>query len=312
MSKNRDDEDLYLHVIFNGRSGSAEQLGIDRDALIEKLVNAGHTAEVDDDDERPFCDRLEAAKASHANVIVAAGGDGTVTGIADAVMASEKVLAILPLGTANLLAKDLAIPLDIDEAIAVVGSTSVREIDAASVNDRLFLHKVVIGTFPDIAAEREKLRDDASLIGKLCFAQTLFARIATSQKMAISIRGDGKHRNVRRVHAIAVANNGYAEGMGKIFARETLDRGVLTVYSLKRLKPLLAFRMAAEMVFGRWRNDDAIEFEEATSVTIDARLPSIEVMIDGEVDTMSLPLTFEIKPRALKVLVPAADEGREI
>jgi diacylglycerol kinase family enzyme len=304
-----DNDELYLHVIFNARSGDAEKLGIDRDILSDKLASAGHTAEIDHHHDLPFAARLAAAKASPANVIVAAGGDGTVTGIADAVMASDKVLAILPLGTANLLARDLAIPLDIDGAIDVIGSMSTRAIDAAFVNDRLFLHKVVVGTFPEIATEREKLRGETSLVGKLWFVKTLFARIAASRKMAISIRGTRQHRGARHVHAIAVANNGYDEGFGKVFARETLDRGIMTVYLLKRLTPLTALRMAAEMVFGLWRRDEALTFEETTAVTIEARPSSVEVMIDGEVETMSMPLDFRIKPRALNVLAPDPGKG---
>jgi diacylglycerol kinase family enzyme len=128
--------------------------------------------------------------------------------------------------------------------------------------------------------------------------------------MSISIRGTSQHQGQRRVHAIAVANNGYAEGFAKVFTRETLDRGILTVYLLKRLTPFTALRMTAEIMFGLWRRDAALTFEETTAVTIDARPSSVEVMIDGEVETMSMPLDFRIKSRALNVLAPAPDKAK--
>src|SRR5690242_2057973 len=99
------------HVLLNARSGSA---GDETAALLRTaLAEHGHAATIDADAEAPFADRVRRAVDSSADVIVAAGGDGTVTALAEAIVDSGKTLAVLPLGTANLLARDLGLPLDL-------------------------------------------------------------------------------------------------------------------------------------------------------------------------------------------------------
>src|SRR5690606_31155781 len=101
--------------------------------LAERFRELGHSVSVDADASRPFAERMAAARASAAPILVAAGGDGTVTAVAEAAIQSGKTLAILPLGTANLLARDLSLPLDIDSWFAAYADMTPRQIDVGTV-----------------------------------------------------------------------------------------------------------------------------------------------------------------------------------
>src|SRR5689334_15320654 len=94
----------------------------------------------------------EAAReaGSRASVVVAAGGDGTVSSVASGIVDSPAALGILPLGTLNHFAKDLHIPLGLREAVDVVVAGDIARVDAGSVNGRLFVNNVSLGVYPGI------------------------------------------------------------------------------------------------------------------------------------------------------------------
>lgn len=295
-----------LYVVFNPRSGSAAALGLTAAALAGKFRAAGLEAEIDADSSRPLEVRVAKALASDAEIIVAAGGDGTITALAHALVDTPKTLALLPLGTANLLARDLKIPLDLDRALAELATMTPCRIDVGDVNGRIFLHKVVIGTIPGIAAARETIRGKASLRARLDFVRYFLQRLSEPRRIALHIHPvDGASR-VERVRAVAVANNAYDEGLGRFFARERLDRGTLTLYVLKRLGLSDTLRLTLAMLMGRWRQDSALAIEEVEGVVLHMKKHDVRVMIDGEVVRMDPPLTFRIRPQALSILAPAA------
>ncbi|WP_052715566.1 diacylglycerol/lipid kinase family protein [Devosia chinhatensis] len=297
-------ETLY-HVILNPNSGTARALGVTAATLEELFAAQGLNAIVDDDDHRPLMDRIAEAVSGPAQVLVAAGGDGTITAMAGALLGSDKDLAILPLGTFNAVAKDLHLPLDLAGAVAALATGTVQRIDVAEVNGRVFMQKVVIGLIPGLAAGREHIRGRETLGTKIGFMRYFFRRLARQRRMAVAIEADHGETRIERVQAMAVACNAYDEGLGKFFSRKSLDRGVLTLYVLRHFTARDFVRLVTGMLLGRWRDDEALSMESVRSVTIDAHKELIKVMFDGEVETLETPLHFSIKPKALSVVVPA-------
>ena len=139
------------HVLLNCRSGTALTTGISAETIAERFHAAGLDATIDADMDRPLADRVADARRSGAEIIVAAGGDGTVTAVAGGIVDTDIALAILPLGTVNLLARDLGIPLDLDTWFDTVETMQTRLMDVGEVNGRIFLHKVVVGFIPGVA-----------------------------------------------------------------------------------------------------------------------------------------------------------------
>lgn len=293
------------HVILNANAGTADALGISETALRDLFVANGLTAVIDARTDRDFSIRLNDAIAGDASIIVAAGGDGTITAVAQALMGSDKSLAILPLGTVNALAKDLHVPLDLPGAVANLVTGHAHCIDVGEVNGRVFLHKVVIGVIPGVAAGRERIRGRRGAVAKIGLLRYFFRRLARAKRLAVAIEPAEGDRRVERVQALAVASNAYDEGLGQFFSRKSLDRGTLTLYSLKHLNMRDFVRLTMGMILGNWQNDEALSIESVQGVTIDTHRRLIKVMLDGEVETLNTPLQFAVRPQALSVIVPA-------
>src|SRR5215212_7968240 len=101
-------------------------------------------------------DPAEADEAiAHDDLIVAAGGDGTISTVAAKLTDTGKTMGVLPLGTLNHFAKDLRIPLELDDAIATIADAHTVDVDVAQVNDRVFINNSSLGIYPHIVARRE-------------------------------------------------------------------------------------------------------------------------------------------------------------
>lgn len=297
-----------LYVILNAKAGTALAQGLTPDRLRESFERREYAVVVDASDEA-LESRIDRALTSNAGIIVSAGGDGTATLIASRLVGTDKALAVLPLGTANLLARDLGIPMDVDAAIAALETMEVRRIDVAEINGRVFLHKVVVGTFPDMAVMREKVRGQATLRSAIGFARYFVRRLGHGRRMAVAVASHGRAERIERVHAIAIANNAYDEGWAKVFHRSRLDAGCLTLYALKTPGTLDIVRLLVKMIAGRWREDQAVSIETVHSVTLRAKRSTLRVMIDGEVELLETPFAFTIRPAALNVLAPAMSKA---
>ena len=293
------------YVVLNPNAGTADATGVTAEALAELFTAKALSARIDARDDLPLADRIADAIASGAGTIVAAGGDGTITALAGALVDTERTLAILPLGTVNALAKDLQVPLDLKGAVAALATGQNHRIDVGEVNGHVFLHKVVIGTIPGVAAAREHIRGRRDPAAKIAFLRYFRRRLRRTRRMAVVIEpGDGERR-IERVQALAVASNAYDEGLGQFFSRSSLDGGCLTLYLLRHLTMMDVLRLTVRMLLGHWQDDEALSVETVRSLTINTHKDLLKVMLDGEVETMHTPLEFTIRPQALSVLVPA-------
>ncbi|WP_421950711.1 diacylglycerol/lipid kinase family protein [Pelagibacterium sp.] len=300
-----------FYLVLNVNSGTVQALGVTSDTLRAMFAAHGLEVTIDADPDTQLPDRIQKAIDSDADTIIAAGGDGTVTALATAIIHSDKNLAILPLGTANLLARDLGVPLDLDEAVEALRDMEPLAIDVSEVNGTIFLHKAVIGVIPELAAGREYIRGQG-VGAKIGFVRYFFRRISRARRLALEIAtGDGSTR-IERVQAIAVASNPYDEGLGRFFHRDKLDTGLLTIYVLRHLRIGDVFKLAMGMLAGHWRDYDALDISTAHSVTIRSKKPRLQLMIDGEVQSLEAPLQFRIYPRALSVLAPLQAVKQEI
>src|SRR5215207_1651885 len=91
-----------------------------------------------------------------AAVVVAGGGDGTVSGVAGELVGTHVPLGVLPMGTLNHFAKDLGLPLDLAEAVHVTVRGTVSRVDVGQVNGRVFLNHSSIGVYPKVVELRRR------------------------------------------------------------------------------------------------------------------------------------------------------------
>jgi diacylglycerol kinase family enzyme len=247
---------------------------------------------------------MRRAVEAGCETLLVGGGDGTINSGASAVVGRGIPLGVLPLGTLNHFAKDLGIPLEVDEAAKVVLQGVVCKVDVGEVNGRIFLNNSSLGVYPAIVRLREKYR--ATVGGKWLAA--LWAGLTVLRRrpfMAVRIIAEGE-AVIRRTPLILVGNNEYQMAGIHAGSRESLARGRLALYVLNaEQRPGLlglAWQVLLKGAEGV-KEVDLITVEEATVETRRRRLP---VAADGEVFTLAAPLSYRIMPGALRVYVPEA------
>ena len=292
---------LDVAIILNPGSGGANG---DQTAsrLIELFAARGREATIlAADGRRSVADQARRAVKEGCRVAVAAGGDGTVNAVAAAVAGTKIPLGVLPVGTLNHFAKDLGLPLDLEEAVRVAAEGAVRQVDVAEVNGRVFVNNSSLGVYPRIVALRQ--RSGARGWGK--WLAGLWATVAVLRRrpfMAVRIRIDDE-TVVRRTPFVFVGNNEYKMAGLDAGVRESLTGGRLALYVMHATRRRSLLLLGWKVV---WRGGDQVDeldcfpVQEAV-VETRRRLP---VALDGEVVPMDSPLRYRIRPLDLNVLAP--------
>jgi YegS/Rv2252/BmrU family lipid kinase len=245
---------------------------------------------------------IRRAVEAGCETLVVGGGDGTINSGAAAVVGREIPLAVLPLGTLNHFAKDLGIPLELDEAAKVVLEGVVCKVDVGEVNGRIFLNNSSLGVYPAIVRLRDKYQ--ATLRGKWLAA--LWAGLTVLRRspfMAVRIVAEGE-AIIRHTPLVLVGNNEYRMAGLHAGSRESLARGRLALYVLNAEQRPGLLRLAWKVLLEgaeRAKEVDLITVDEAT---VETRRHRLQVATDGEVFTLESPLHYRIRPGALQVHVP--------
>lgn len=295
---------MRVALVINRSSGSLLGRPDAPGEIERKLLDAGlEIGAVLDGDATDIDERMRHARELPVDAVVIAGGDGTIAAAAAALTGSDKALAPLPLGTMNLLAKDLGIPADLDLAIAALADAETVAIDVGEVNGQKFLCNSMLGMPARLAQRRERNRLKMGVVGWWKHGLATMKAMYRYPPMRIGLDlGDGPV--TLRSKAIVVADNAYDEGFGQMLTRSRLDRGELTLYATRRLSLWPLIRVATRMALGRWTEDPDLETHHVRELTVTSRRKLLRVMNDGETSLMRPPLKYRILPKALKVLRP--------
>jgi diacylglycerol kinase family enzyme len=241
--------------------------------------------------------------AQAPDVIVAAGGDGTVSSVAAALVGTPIVLGVLPLGTLNHFAKDLGIPADLAEAVAVLVDGRAAPVDVGDVNGRIFVNNSSLGLYPDIVRDRERQQ---KRLGRGKWPALLWASIAALRRypfLGVSLVVDGKAVS-RRTPFVFVGNNEYLMEGFAIGAREGMEDGLLSLYVAQRPGRWRLLLLVLRALVGRLRQARDFDAMLASEITVQSRRKRLRVATDGEVTVMKPPLEYRIRPASLIVMRP--------
>jgi diacylglycerol kinase family enzyme len=237
-----------------------------------------------------------------ASIVVAAGGDGTVSAVAGALVGTESTLGVLPLGTLNHFARDARIPHRLEEAISVLAEGERRRVDCGDVNDRIFVNNSSLGLYPAVVRRRK----EQQRLGKNKAQAVAWAALTVFRRhpnLNLRIEADGSIVE-RLTPLLFVGNNRYdLEGL-RIGGRKRLDSGRLCLFVAQASGRLGLLRLALSALLGRASGAAGLDVLELEHVTITAYRQSLGVATDGEVATMKTPLRYRVRPRALSLLVP--------
>ena len=137
---------------------------------------------------------------------------------------------MLPLGTFNHFAKDLGIPLDLEEAVGVVAAGHVRRVDVGEVNGRVFLNNSSIGVYPEVVAERDAVTRRFGWPKWAALVRAGVPAFARFPVLTLQLSGEGGTTVVRTPFAL-IGNNRYEVAPLTLGERTRLDGGELGVYT---------------------------------------------------------------------------------
>jgi diacylglycerol kinase family enzyme len=239
-------------------------------------------------------------------VWVAAGGDGTVHAVAAVCAGTQRPLAVLPVGTLNHFARDLGLPLRLEDAIQLVATGPVRSIDAAEANGILFVNNSSLGVYPAMVLDRDRMRKGG---GNKWWAMVVASARAyiRFRCLHVELEVDGQSRHCKTA-LLFVGNNRYAKQGGRIGQRERLDEGVLSVALVAGPTRWGMLKVFAAALLGRAKQAGELEEFLITSFHVRAHgRRRLRVAFDGEVMRLPSPIAYRIRPAALRVIVPPSE-----
>lgn len=293
--------DRRVVVLVNPEAGRRGPVGNGPgpDAIARALDAVGLASDLRVPDEASAVARLaRQAVESGAGVVVAAGGDGTVRMVAEAVFGRETWLGILPMGTVMNIARMLGIPRDLDEAATLLATGSPRTIDVGEVGGALFLEGVSIGLSSDVFHFAHDLQH-GQVASPLAFIRTL-ARYRPVQLTALV---DDRQVSTR-VLATCITNGPYVGAGLTVAPQAQPDDGMLDLVLFERFTRWELLRHFAGIAFGRRRVHPKVRRLATGRVRIETRLP-LPVRVDGD-DIGTTPIEARVVPRALTVIAPPA------
>lgn len=241
--------------------------------------------------------------AGRVDLVVVGGGDGTMSAALPGLLEAGLPLGILPLGTANNLARTLDIPAKLGEACDVIAAGHRRRIDVGRVNDRPFLTTASLGLSVRITEELSS--ESKRRWGPLAYVVTAFRSLGDARAFHAEIAYEGKVLR-RRVVQIVVGNGRYY-GSGLAVARDAcIDDGRLDLYVIGPQPRWRMILLAPALKRGSHGEKPNVLAIGAKELTITTRHPH-DIDVDGEIGAAT-PAAFSVMERALEVFAPAGDE----
>jgi diacylglycerol kinase (ATP) len=239
---------------------------------------------------------------SEVDLVIIGGGDGTLNAAADALIETGLPLGILPLGTANDLARTLGIPADLGAAGRVIAAGRTRRIDLGRVNGKHFFNVASLGLSVQIARELDA--DVKRRFGVLGYPLTVWRVLRGRDTFRARIRCDQARLRLRAMQ-ISIGNGRHYGGGMTIAADAAIDDGRLDLVSVapQRLWELILSLPALR--WGRHERAERIRHWRCREIEIRTARP-IPINTDGEVTTRT-PARIVVVPKAISVFVPGMD-----
>jgi len=292
-------------TLVNRASGS---VAADHQRVMSSVARALKGAGIDGPIELVAGDRLaaraKAATGAGAELVIAAGGDGTVSAVAGALVGTRAVLGILPLGTLNHLARDLGIPFDLGQAAAVIGAGQQRVIDVARLNDRIFVNNSAIGLYPLFVADREGQEQRLGRSKRLSMFVAGLRTLARFHHHRLTLTVDEGRSETIETPLLFVGNNDYRLDLGSAGQRDSISDARLSVIVMRRMGRAGFFIAMLRALAGRSLPGDMIKFDDVQRLTVASRRSCLTVSSDGETERLAPPLDYRIDPAALRVMAP--------
>lgn len=284
-------------LVVNPRSGDGSPDAAELLAEARRLGVEG--AELGPEDEAASVAREAADRG--ATALGMAGGDGSLGAVAAVALERDLPFVCVPFGTRNHFARDLG--LDRDDPLAALAAFhgSERPVDVGVVNGRLFVNNVSLGIYAAFVHDPERKTRNRLM----AFLRMVPAALGRSRRpLAVSFEVDGQSEEHLAL-VVLVANNDYRmTSMADLGERTRLDEGRLHVYVIQAVDRRGLLGLLGRAVQGRLEAAEGWIEWAAPAFRIAHARQRVHAALDGDPVVLESPLEFEIRPRALRVLLP--------
>lgn len=306
---------MARYVLLLNRGSGGNDRGLDANEVsdtVEKVFRqAGHQIRSVQVSPRALDAALGEAIKEAPDGIVVAGGDGTASAAARRLGGSLIALGILPMGTFNLAARDLGVPLEMEEAARFLASATPLPIDVLEVNGYSCLCTTILGFYPQFADTFERREHGGHWWKKTLRLVTGLPRyFSEARPIHLSWRGD--EQGAARTKFSAFVPGRYKASAGIVPARTEFQSGSFTAYVGTQKSAAAAMRGMFDYIFGRQEtNPELILFKASKLELLGGKKRDTAVMLDGEILRMSFPMRLEVKPGHLRVLTTGENLAEE-
>lgn len=291
----------HFIIVANARAGTVLEAGADGFArqIEAAFQSVGCTAEVRLVQPRDIDATLTEAINSGDGVPVIAGGDGTINGVLPILVEAPGPVGVLPLGTVNVLGRDLGLAGPIEEQVEALCRGRPVAMDVGLLDDRMFHSISGLGFFALMAREREFARRRFPGSRLLAFAFAFTRSFLFTRAIEVDIALSGERRQVE-ADAVLVTVNCFD---GPNWQRGNLAGGLFEVHILNAGGLYSRAKAALSVVTGGWRTSPHLTSLTADSVTLTRRDKRRgHVTFDGEVERRAGALSYRLLPRAITVI----------
>ncbi len=288
-------------VIFNPQSGNGERHDV-RDALSRHFGAVGIDYEIHESRTSDQITEVVRRRLSDGfDLVVAAGGDGTVSAVSDGLSGNSIPLGIIPIGTGNVLARELKIPTEMERAVALIARTPrLKKIDAMRIGQRTYLLNVGVGISASVVSGTT--RKSKSRFGRIAYVGTAVLKVLACKPRRLVVEADGKAHRYRAVE-VAILNCGLLSKITYPSGPEIRpDDGRLGVWILSMKTIWGHLRYTIGLAAGWTKQPDAHFIQVEKTVCIRSNVP-LAVQADGDI-IGTTPVSVTVVPSARTVLVP--------
>ena len=292
-----------IEVILNAKSGS-QKSDERREALEKVFAESGRPFHISTATGDKLSELAEKKAKGEGEVLVAAGGDGTICCVAEAALKSGKTLGVIPLGTFNYFAKNLGIPLDPAAAARVVLEGKAVRASVLDLDGRLVLNNTSIGIHPAVLLKRRQLYRRWGRNQISAYFSVLLTAFKPPPRLRVRLRADGGEM-VRETPLVMICCNAHQMETFSLAGKECLAEGKFALYVARMTGRATILRLGLRTLLGRLRPEIDYEVICSSDVTIETLgCRELRAAVDGELERLKSPLRFRIAPEELCVLAP--------
>jgi diacylglycerol kinase (ATP) len=288
----------HIHFIINPASGKQEPiLSYINEVLADTDTDWDITVTKKDRTAGDIARKL----AGQTDLVAVYGGDGSVTEVASALFRTGTPMAIIPGGTANVMAKELNIPVDTKAALQLLKTDQyqIKAIDMGLMNDHPFLLRINLGIMADMVLQADReLKDN---IGQLAYGVTAIKTIAEAEPADYNLQIDGENVNETGV-SLTITNSGNM-GVGDFALQPgiSVTDGLLDIILLKDASILSLLKVAGSTFLQN--ETEAVMHRQCKQVTI--TLDREQKIICDDFEYLTKKIIIKVVPASVNILVPA-------